>query len=95
MKYKAGDRVLVRDDLVLHKSYYMDEGFEYNNFVTEMIPLRGQVVTIKEIMFGQYKIEEPCNGCYWTDEMFVGLADHTEDQGEMDIDCSQLVSFLL
>lgn len=73
-KYKPGDRVIVRDDIVADDgvSYYMqDDPLQHNSFVFGMDKFRGKVVTIDGISNGQYTIEEM--GFRWTDEMFAGL----------------------
>lgn len=67
-KYKVGDKVRVKSDLVLDEAYYMEDKKEYNRFVSGMDKLRGQIVTIKSISCGQYRIEE--HFCSWTDDMF-------------------------
>ncbi len=69
MKYKVGDRVKVREDLIAHKAYG-------TNIVNDdMFKLRGQIVTIEEIHSSCYLIKN--DGWAWTDEMFSGLAEPT------------------
>jgi len=67
MKYKVGDKVKIREDLI--------DGKEYgdNIFVPEMKPWCGQVVTIAHCEYGNYLIEG-CDNWAWTDEMIEGLA---------------------
>lgn len=74
-KYKVGDRVMVREDLHKGHFYNMENSKENNCIAEDMLPLRGDIVTIDRIAdYGQYKIRED-NGVYnWTDEMFSGLA---------------------
>ena len=62
MRYKVGDVVTVRNDLVIDKFY----GEEL--FVIEMNCMKGKKVTIKNIEKHGYRICE-C-GFNWTDEMF-------------------------
>lgn len=93
MKYSPGDKVLVRSDLTINKEYYMDDGVEWNSFTSDMARWSGKVVTIKSISYSQYKIEEQCNGCFWVDGMFAGLA--PDDQGDLEIDQMELISVLL
>lgn len=64
MKYKIGDKVRVREDLTAEKQYGKD------SFVSQMIPFKGQIVTIKTVNESKYTIEEDCGDWYWTDEMF-------------------------
>ena len=70
-RYKVGDVVLVRDDLVLRRSYRMSDNRSYDLVVEDMMEFAGQAVTIRDV-YGKYKIEGSTKN--WTDEMFVGLA---------------------
>ena len=72
MKYKAGDKVRVREDLVDGKEYGDD------SFVDEMGPLRGEVVEIERVRPAGYSIKEDDGEWGWTDEMFEGLANNAE-----------------
>ena len=71
-KYKVGDKVFVRDDLIVGKKYKMDgsdgDSDGENIFVSSMKYFKGKQVTIETISRGQYRIKE--SGFYWTDEMF-------------------------
>lgn len=67
MKYKIGDKVRVREDLVAEKQYGKDF------FVSQMIPFKGQIVTIKTVKEGRYTIEEDCGDWYWTERMFLPI----------------------
>lgn len=74
MQYNVGDKVLVRSDLVVGRSY-----FDYQHmsvlFVSDMKKFIGQTVEIREV-------ERPTSGWYyikgcnyiWTNSMFEGLA---------------------
>ena len=66
MKYKVGDKVKVREDLV--------EGDLYGKykFLKDMKEFLGKQVTIEESfeIFNSYDIKEDDYGFYWTDEMF-------------------------
>ena len=66
-KYNVGDKVKVREDLVINKRY----GGE--TFVDDMAELKGQEVTIKSVYnySEEYRIKEL--GYTWTNEMFEGL----------------------
>ena len=67
-KYKVGDKVKVREDLVVGKMY----GRQIT--VDSMVELKGGEVTIKSVCNGEeYRIEEL--GYTWTNEMFEGLVD--------------------
>ena len=65
MKYKVGDKVRVREDLIAEKQYGKDF------FVSEMNPFKGQIVTIKKIRENKYVIEEDHEDWHWTEEMFL------------------------
>lgn len=73
LKYRPGDRVVVRSDIVEGAFYYMDDNIESNTVIDEMLPFRGKVVTIRQCNAGQYIIEG--SSWRWTDEMFEGLED--------------------
>lgn len=65
MKYKIGDKVLVRPDL--------EEGKKYGDEVvmSNMLYLKGKIVTIEHIDHpNYYRIKEDPDQWYWTDEMF-------------------------
>lgn len=68
MKYKIGDKVRVRKDLIVDKEYGRDF------FVSEMNFLKGKTVIISDIEYGFYKIIEDSGKWNWTDEMFSGKA---------------------
>lgn len=67
-KYKVGDKVKVREDLVVGEIY----GRQIT--VGNMVELKGKKVTIKSVHNGEeYRIKEL--GYTWTNEMFEGLVD--------------------
>lgn len=67
--FQVGDKVVVREDLMEHKTYGGRDGAT-NTAVDDMLALKGKVVTISSIRNGQYRIEE---GQYnWTEGMFAG-----------------------
>lgn len=65
MKFKVGDKVRVREDLTLFKSY--DNGWM---FVERMAQYRGEVVTIRSARASGYNIEEDGGDCGWGEDMF-------------------------
>lgn len=67
MKYKVGDKVSVREDLVVDQLYGDDV------FTPEMSSFKGQVVTITKIRENKYVIEEDCGDWLWTEEMFLPI----------------------
>lgn len=71
-KYKVGDKVRVRSDLVVGKAY------SGKGFVPRMKEHLGQIVTIKCLdadCVEYYQILEDSIKFQWTDEMFEGLAE--------------------
>lgn len=68
MKYKVGDKVRVRKDLVIDSSYGRED------FVSEMKQFVGKIVTISKVIDEEYMILEDDGDYAWTEEMFEGLA---------------------
>lgn len=69
MKYKVGDKVRVRSDLQINRSYGA------YTFVSEMSDYKGSVVAISEVYLTCYCIEEDKGIWKWTDEMLEGLVE--------------------
>ena len=65
-KYKIGDKVIVREDLIVGEKYGKDV------FTSAMISFKGKVVTINKVIGLKYEIEEDDKTWNWTDEMFFG-----------------------
>ena len=66
-RYKVGDIVRVRDNLVVNKRYHMDDGKTRDTFVSGMDVFLGKTVRIT-CFFGKYFIEGSDKN--WVDEMF-------------------------
>ena len=66
MKYKIGDKVRVREDLIEFEHY------KEVLFVPYMSSFEGKIVTIYNTTDIGYKIKEDSKRYYWTDEMFSG-----------------------
>lgn len=67
MKYKIGDKVLVRPDLEEGKTY----GDEI--VISDMLYFKGKIVTIEHVDYpNHYRIKEDPDQWHWTDEMFSG-----------------------
>ena len=64
MKYKVGDKVRIREDLVMGGNYGGSVA------VDDMTDMCGSVVTIERVGNVGYYIEEDPDGYCWTDEMF-------------------------
>lgn len=69
MKYKVGDKVRVREDLVV------DEEYDGEYFVENMTQYRGKIVTIDRAVADEleYLIKDDNHSCLWTDSMFEPL----------------------
>lgn len=67
MKYKIGDKVLVRSDLEENKKY----GDKV--VISDMLYFKGKIVTIEHVDYpNHYRIKEDPDQWHWTDEMFSG-----------------------
>lgn len=65
MKYKVGDKVRIREDLVMVGNYGGSVA------VDDMVDMGGNVVTIEKVgKESGYRIEEDPDHYFWTDEMF-------------------------
>lgn len=76
-RYRVGDVVLVREDLVLYKHYRMDDGVTEDCVVESMMQFAGKEATIVRV-YNKYAIEGSHK--HWTDEMFAGLVDEVRGQ---------------
>ena len=65
-RYKIGDKVIVREDLISGERYGKDV------FTSTMVSFKGKVVTISKVIGFKYEIEEDDKTWNWTDEMFSG-----------------------
>lgn len=86
MKYKVGDKVKVRSDLRVGKSY------GEHTFVHDMFKFMGKIVTIESVWEQGYRIEEDIY--WWTDEMLEPVEEMSAEEairtfGEVcsDADC--------
>ena len=80
MRYNVGDVVIVRDDLSRYETYGEWVAIDDMEF------MRGKHATITLCLGDSYCIKE--FGCYWTDEMFSGLA---EPAVEVSVDVSEFL----
>lgn len=78
MKYKVGDKVKVRSDLIANKRY--GKRFGKYCFTDGMAKYKGRIVTIEKAYDGTYLIQEDGKFWYWTDKMFE------EKVGDIDIE---------
>jgi hypothetical protein len=73
MKYKVGDKVRVKRDLVVGEYYGADK------FIAEMEKWKGKICTIRKIVSESdkdYHFEEDIDGWYWTDEMLEDVSEN-------------------
>ncbi|MCR8994575.1 hypothetical protein [Brevibacillus laterosporus] len=68
MKFKVGDKVVIRKDLIVFESYAMKNSSEELTFLPDMKKYRGMKVTISDVWEYGYRIIG--NDFLWTDEMF-------------------------
>ncbi len=68
MKFKVGDKVVVREDLVAGKTYYHEDGSGKNDFSYLMEGCKGKQATITSVEFNKYALD--IDGFFsYTDEM--------------------------
>ena len=72
MKYKVGDKVKVRSDLRVGKSY------GEHTFVHAMFKFMGKIVTIESVWEQCYRIEE--DAYWWTDEMLEPVEEMSAEE---------------
>lgn len=72
MKYKVGDKVKVRSDLRVGKSY------GEHAFMHDMSKFRGKIVTIESVWKQGYRIEE--DAYWWTDEMLEPVEEMSAEE---------------
>lgn len=74
MKYKVGDKVRIREDLVMGGNYGGSVA------VDDMVDMGGYVVTIERVGNLGYYIEEDPDGYCWTDEMFEPVEEMSAEE---------------
>lgn len=74
MKYKVGDKVRIRKDLVTGGSYGGSVA------VDDMTDMGGSVVTIEDVDKSGYGIKEDPEGYTWTDEMFEPVEEMSAEE---------------
>ena len=71
MKFKIGDKVKVKNNLITGKLYGTQ------SFVCNMEKYKSKIVTIRNVYAHFYEIEEDRGVWYWTDEMFENEKQYT------------------
>lgn len=73
--YDFGDKVLIKEDLVVGEIYRMENDLDtFNKFVVSMVDFKGEILKVANTKFGRYKLSKN-NELYWqhfTDEMIEG-----------------------
>lgn len=70
-KFKIGDKVRIRKDLNQFHLYKMEfESTETTRVTADMYSIRGEIVTITDIIFDRYIIDKDYGRRCWADEMF-------------------------
>lgn len=67
MKYKVGDKVKIREDLIVDVEYGSD------SFAEEMAQYKGKTATITDVYWDKYEIDLDDSDWCWTDEMFEDI----------------------
>jgi len=84
MKFKVGDKVRVRQEKALEREFGVKpNGTIKCDLVADMKRFCGQVVTIKEVHYTSYHIEEDNGKWAWTDAMLEGYAFEYGDEIEV------------
>jgi hypothetical protein len=72
MKYKVGDKVKIREDLIVDNDYGSD------GFTEEMEQYKGKTATITDIYWDKYDIDIDDGDWSWTDEMLEDCVDSAD-----------------
>lgn len=83
MKYKVGDKVRVRNDLVVYDRY------GNQTFVPTMAEYTGEQI-IKEVCVKGYTIKADTQNYKWTDEMFEDIKEDKMDNNTLQINMNNL-----
>ena len=79
-KYKVGDKVKIREDLIVDNVYGSD------SFAEEMAQYKGKTATITDVYCDKYEIDLDDGDWCWTDEMFEdGVIVESESESEDDV----------
>lgn len=83
MKYRPGDKVKIRNDLVEYKRYGS------YTFVPYMSKFKGEQI-IKELTHNGYTIKADTQGFKWSDEMFEDIKEDKMDNNTLQINMNNL-----
>lgn len=74
MKYKVGDKVKIREDLIVDNEYGSD------SFAEEMKQYKGKTATITDTYMSKYEIDIDDGDWCWTDEMLEDCVNSALDE---------------
>lgn len=77
MKYNVGDKIKIRNDLII------DEWYGGNTLIEDMSEHLGEIATIKDIVGVQYLIDLDKECFCWTEEMFECKIKNTKEEKKM------------
>ena len=89
MKYKVGDKVKIREDLIVDVRYDGERGYK-DTFVDEMVPYLGKIATITMVRdrVGKYKLDIDGGDWAWTLDMLEDV-----EEKKFDYSVGETVSF--
>lgn len=72
MKYKIGDKVKIRSDLVVNTKYWNEDKSDFMTVLYPMLELKGKTLTINNIYEDDmaYNLEEDEYGFIWVSSAF-------------------------
>lgn len=83
MRFKVGDNVRVKENLVVGERYFMEKGFSSEAFSDGMRKFAGKKAVITQSAKHGYRVD--LHSMYWfTDEMFDGVEEFEEAQKRQD-----------
>ena len=87
MKYKVGDKVKIKEDLVVDVTYGDD------SFTEEMEQYKGKTATITDTYFGKYEIDIDDGSWCWTEEMFEDLNSALDEEKAQTVDVGYYLEY--
>lgn len=87
MKYKVGDKVKIREDLVVDETYGED------SFTEEMEQYKGKTATITDVYWGKYEIDIDDGSWCWTDEMLEDLNSALDEEKAQTVDVGYYLEY--
>ena len=81
MKYQIDDKVKVKPNLIVGKTYYMEDKTKHDSFTSDMAPFVGKTLSVTGTRNGKYRLSDSTDMNY-TDEMLESF-----DRYELHITC--------